>query len=90
MWILFNLCNEPLPGKSWLIQPLQFIGLGRVFSSDARQSINWSAHSAEQKPNQRLWDIIYCYIQHHHHVAPQTFQELTDVVIQVWGHPGAA
>ena len=34
-------------------------------------------------PIENLWDIMYRYI-HCRQVAPQTVQELTDALIQVW------
>lgn len=42
---------------------------------------DWSTSSTEPDPSQLLWDIMHH--SNNHHSAPQTVQELTDVLIQV-------
>jgi len=45
--------------------------------------MDWPAHSQDLNPTKHIWDIMSRSI-HQRHVAPQTVQELTDALIQVW------
>ncbi|MBN3296545.1 CP100 protein, partial [Amia calva] len=45
--------------------------------------IDWPSRSPDLNPIENLWEVMYRCIQRHQ-VAPQTAQELTDALIQVW------
>lgn len=45
--------------------------------------MDWPARSPDLNPIEHIWDIMSRSI-HQRHVAPQTVQELTDALIQVW------
>ena len=46
-------------------------------------AIDWPSRSPDLNPIENLWDVMYRCIRRHQ-VAPQTVQELTDALIQVW------
>ena len=46
-------------------------------------AMDWPARSPDLNPIEHIWDILSRSI-HRRHVAPQTVQELTDALIQVW------
>ena len=46
-------------------------------------AMDWPARSTDLNPIEHLWDIMSRTIRRRH-VAPQTVQELTDALIQVW------
>ena len=46
-------------------------------------AMGWPAHSPDLNPIKHIWAIMSHSI-HQRHVAPQTVQELTDALIQVW------
>ena len=46
-------------------------------------TMDWPARSPDLNPIEHIWDILSRSI-HRRHVAPQTVQELTDALIQVW------
>lgn len=46
-------------------------------------AMDWPACSQDLNPNEHIWDSMSRSI-HQRHVAPQTVQELTDALIQVW------
>ncbi|XP_037534996.1 casein kinase II subunit alpha-like [Nematolebias whitei] len=45
--------------------------------------MDWPARSPDLNPIEHIWDIMFRSV-HQGHVAPQTVQELTDALIQVW------
>ena len=46
-------------------------------------AIDWPSRSPDLNPIEHLWDIMYRCIRRCQ-VSPQTVQELTDALIQVW------
>lgn len=46
-------------------------------------TIEWPSRSPDLNPIEHLWDVMYRCIRRHQ-VPPQTVQELTDALIQVW------
>ena len=46
-------------------------------------AVNWSSHSLDLNPIKQLWDIMYRRIRQRA-AAPQTVQELTNALTQVW------
>jgi hypothetical protein len=46
-------------------------------------TIEWPPRSPDINPIEHLWDIMFHSIRHHQ-VAPQTVQELSDALVQIW------
>jgi len=46
-------------------------------------AMDWPAHSRDLNPIEHIWDIMSRSI-HQRHIAPQSVQELTDALFQVW------
>ena len=46
-------------------------------------AIDWPSRSPDLNPIEHLWDVMYRCIRRRQ-VPPQTVQELTDALIQVW------
>ncbi|KAG2461182.1 TC3A transposase, partial [Polypterus senegalus] len=46
-------------------------------------TIDWPPHFPDLNPIEHLWDIMFWSIQCHQ-VAPQTVQELSDALVQIW------
>ena len=50
---------------------------------EGMDAMDWPARYPDLNPIEHLFDIMSCSI-HRRHVTPQTVQELTDALIQVW------
>uniref|UniRef100_A0A674NAZ2 Tc1-like transposase DDE domain-containing protein n=1 Tax=Takifugu rubripes TaxID=31033 RepID=A0A674NAZ2_TAKRU len=46
-------------------------------------TIDWPPRSPDLNPIEHLWDIMFRFIRRHQ-VDPQTVQELSDALVQIW------
>lgn len=60
-----------------------------AFTSPLNYQMNQLACSPELNPIRFFWNILQWCI-HHRSIAQQTVQELSDVLIQVWGEASEA
>lgn len=56
---------------------------GQFFEDGGIDTIEWPPRSPDLNPMEHIWDIIFRSIRHHQ-VAPQTVQELSDALVQIW------
>ncbi len=68
-------------GSSWcmIIPGLMW----HLLNDEGIKAINWPSCSSDLNPIENLWEVMYQSIQSRQ-IAPQTVQELTDTLIQVW------
>lgn len=55
----------------------------QFLNNDGIHVIKWPSRSPDLNPVEHLWDVMYRYIRRRQ-VPPQTIQEPTDALIQVW------
>ncbi|KAI4889174.1 hypothetical protein NFI96_009756 [Prochilodus magdalenae] len=55
----------------------------QIMENEGTDTIDWPTGSPDLNPIEHLWDIMFRSIRRHQ-VAPQTVQELSDAVVQIW------
>ncbi len=66
--VWMSLTKQEYAGSSWKMTEL---------------AIEWPPRSPDLNPIEHLWGIVFGSIRHRQ-VAPQTVQELSDALVQIW------